>query len=270
MKNKRLLIILIIFAFLTLIVVLSSTIFTVSKIEVVWTTVRNVLDSEDDEDIIESAQFKMGESIFFVDKEKYINNLEKENPYLLVYGIEIMFPNKLVVYAAERVPVYALKVTDSSQPAEYNLILMDKTLKVLEIAAPSVLTDSATLNVLEIQNIPLSDLDFEVGTIASQLVADNILPNFINAMESAGYSKIQLKAFVNKLILESCTRYEFTIYTNWGITIIIDDASKKFTEKIFFALSVFEYCHDAPVPITSGTINVFETENGIIEGGHNY
>ena len=65
MKNKRLIILLSVFAFLVLIAVLCSTVFTVKKVQVNWLTTKAIF-TESDETIIKDV--KKGESVFLVDK----------------------------------------------------------------------------------------------------------------------------------------------------------------------------------------------------------
>ena len=102
MKNARLLVILGVFVFLTAIIVLGSTVFTLSTVEIGWLSTTKVLSATSDSKLIESAEFDKGESVFLLDKEKYRNKLEQNNPYIKVINLEIKFPNKLKVTVVER------------------------------------------------------------------------------------------------------------------------------------------------------------------------
>jgi hypothetical protein len=270
MKNKRLLVILIIFVFLTLVIVLSSTVFTVSNIEIKWLVQPQRFNKSDEAVIIESAEFKRGESVFLFDKERYITKLETNNPYLMVKGIEIVFPNSIVLHVAERQVEYALKVTNAQQPSSFNYVFLDDELKVLEISTLPIIPSSTSFNVLEVINMPLSDADFTIGTFAEQLLVNDVLTELAFAAKVSGYNSINFRAFVKNIILEFGTRSELTIYTNWGINIVINDATHRLTEKIIFGISTYNELHDAPAPVVSGTIEVFETAEGNIEASHYY
>lgn len=79
MKNKRLIIFLSIFVFLAVIVVLSSTVFSLRSVAVEFAPDPFEQSQNADEpkevananEIIESANFRYGESIFFVSKKTY-------------------------------------------------------------------------------------------------------------------------------------------------------------------------------------------------------
>lgn len=270
MKNKRLLVILIIFVFLTLVIVISSTAFTVSKVQIKWLVQPQRFNKTDEVAIIDSAEFKRGESVFLLNKEHYINKLESNNPYINVLGLEIVFPNQVVLHIAERQVEYALKVSNAQQTGSFNYVFLDDELKVLEISTLPIIPSSTSFNVLEIVNMSLSDADFTVGTFAEQLLVNNVLTELAFAVKFSGYNNINFRAFVKNIVLEFDTRCELTIYTNWGINILINDATNKLTEKIVFGISVYNELHDAPAPVVSGTVEVFETSQGTIEASHYY
>ena len=80
MKNKRLVILLSVFAFLVLIVVLCSTVFTVKKVQLQWLTTKENFSSTDNE---VASDVKKGDSVFLVDKKeitkKIYNNIIEES-----------------------------------------------------------------------------------------------------------------------------------------------------------------------------------------------
>ena len=90
MKKKSLIIMLSIIGFIVLVVVLSSTIFSLKKVNLTFYSNTLRLTNKNEE-IISSGNFKYNQSIFFIDKKKYISNLEKNNPYLKVINIETNF-----------------------------------------------------------------------------------------------------------------------------------------------------------------------------------
>ena len=84
MKSKRLIALLIVFGFIALLVILSSTVFTLQSISLNWLTTRSVLAEETIDTFSENVKFPMGESVFFLKKSKIVEDLEKEYPYLQV------------------------------------------------------------------------------------------------------------------------------------------------------------------------------------------
>ena len=76
MKNKKLIGFLIVLVFLTVLIVLNSTLFTLQKINVHWLTTKSELKSSIDYDIVSNVS--KGESIFLVNKNKIKDQLEKK------------------------------------------------------------------------------------------------------------------------------------------------------------------------------------------------
>ena len=126
MKSKRLIVMLCVLVFLTVLIVINSTLFTLQSISVNWLTTKNQLQKFKDYEIIEDVS--LGQNIFLVKKENIANKLEKDFHYLRVVSIETKFPNKIVIHCAERESLYAVKLSDK----EYAII--DERGKVLDIS----------------------------------------------------------------------------------------------------------------------------------------
>ena len=80
MKNKKLIGILIILVFLTVLVVLNSTLFTLQTISINWLTTKYNLEDVKDYTMVEDIN--KGESIFLIKKDEIASSLEKKYPYL--------------------------------------------------------------------------------------------------------------------------------------------------------------------------------------------
>lgn len=78
--------------------------------------------------VISSADFQFGKLMFLQEKDKYIIDLERNNPYLETLKIEAVFPNKFVIKARERLPVFYI----SNEETKY---ILDKDYKILEISS---------------------------------------------------------------------------------------------------------------------------------------
>ena len=166
MKHKRLYIGLSIFVLvLGLLFLFSFTVFAVRDIEVDWKTNKTNITQSDD-DIIASADFRIGGSVFFHGKKTYIENIEKENPYIEVLNIETVFPSKFIIHLKERLEVYCFK----TQKGYY---VCDDKLKVLKILENF---DSTEENAILIDGVVVSQ-NYEVGQVMK-------VENFANIYQS--------------------------------------------------------------------------------------
>ena len=166
MKHKKLYIGLSIFVLvLGLLFLFSFTVFAVRDIEVDWKTNKTNITQSDD-DIIASADFRIGGSVFFHGKKTYIENIEKENPYIEVLNIETVFPSKFIIHLKERLEVYCFK----TQKGYY---VCDDKLKVLKILENF---DSTEENAILVDGVVVSQ-NYEVGQVIK-------VENFANIYQS--------------------------------------------------------------------------------------
>ena len=166
MKHKKLYIGLSIFVLvLGLLFLFSFTVFAVRDIEVDWKTNKTNITQSDD-DIIASADFRIGGSVFFHGKKTYIENIEKENPYIEVLNIETVFPSKFIIHLKERLEVYCFK----TQKGYY---VCDDKLKVLKILENF---DSTEENAILVDGVVVSQ-NYEVGQVMK-------VENFANIYQS--------------------------------------------------------------------------------------
>lgn len=243
MKNKRLLIILVVFSILVLFVVLGSTVFTVSKIEVKWKTTSDYLSSLTDEEVLNDIDIETGQSVFLLNKQSYIDKLEQAVPYIKVYAIETVFPNKLVVYVGERVPVYALKVSDSANVGSFLYVVLDEELKVLGIRTIINPNSNSEPVLLEIGSANFTDLNFSVGNSAKNVIDNKLFYDFCYAVKM--YDLHPVNIFKNMTVefgynttitLQPLDNEEIT-----GVTFVIKDAKVRLQDKVEKVLSIIEY-----------------------------
>lgn len=242
MKNKRLLVILIIFGVITLAVILGSAVFTVSSVELKWETTTNIFSTVDSDDIIDAGDFDMGQSVFLSEKQTYIDNIERAYPYIQVVNIETVFPNKLVVHVAEREPIYALKVTDSNNSNDYAYVMLDKYFKVLTISN-LVLPSNTTPIVLEIDGSTLVDTEFNVGQVASFVEHYTMFNSFVDYVKSYGFHPVNIYGsmtvqfgYNTTLTIDPIDNEEIS-----NITVLIQDANTRLKEKVEKSLQTLEY-----------------------------
>jgi len=256
MKNKRLIIILSIFAFLVLTAVLCSTVFTVKTVKVNWLTTKVGIE-ESDEVII--SEIKTGGSVFLVDKEALINDLEIKHPYLKVDSVEIKFPNKLVLHTAVRKELYSLKIKDNKYA------ILDGECKVLCIVSDTKLSTMQNKPVpINLEGYSIIEENIEVSKIANLGWIRNVLNNFSLALYQNGYDEISTKNNI-KSINVNVLGYEnsINIEMNYGVSIQIQEISQKLTEKFGMAINIYDNL--TAQEKSKGIIRVY-TSNGVVGG----
>ena len=144
MKKKWIIALSVIVGIVLILVILAFTLFSLKSVSIDYRTNKTYITATDDE-IIEDAKIDMGGSVFFRNKQYYIDNIERANPYVKVVNIETVFPSSFVIHIAERQKVFAV---------EHNgqCYIVDEDYKVLEIIGEynPEQTDAILLNGLEV------------------------------------------------------------------------------------------------------------------------
>ena len=237
MKNKRLIILISIFAFLILIVVLCSTLFTVKNISVNWLTTlpkEHVLIGKDGE-MCESIE--KGGSIFLYDKESARVTLEEKYPYLNVVKIETKFPNKLVLHVADRQELFALKLNNDCYA------ILDGTNKVLakynglQYEALSETSNPPIL--VEVSGQTITTDEIFVGKIAQISRISSVLSSTHEAIKRHSYEDVYAKGFIKKLNINLDYNSNITLSTSYNIDIKITKISEDLTFKITGGIAAY-------------------------------
>lgn len=253
MKNKRLAIILTMLLFIAVVVVLSSTVFSLSTIEVKFYSTTNNLTNLNDS-IIESGNFNIGENVLFLNKTLHTNLLEKANPYLKVLNLETVFPNKIYINAMERNEVFAIKLSDNSY------VVCDEELKVLK-------TQSAYYN--HAQNamelfVTTTEENLSAGDFLTTSKNNLILNSFV-ALKEWDLSYVNLKAKIKSITIDYDDRInQIMIEMRSGVKIIIYEADKLVSDKMNLAFSFYENTENDYT--SEGVIEIRQLNNGQITG----
>lgn len=222
MKTKRLVLLLSIFALIVMIVILSSTVFSLSKVEVAFLEVPTKYSTEMNAEIIKSGDFKKGQSIFLVKKKTHITKIEQQYPNLKVVGIETCFPNRLVIQVVERQEFLALY---NHSVEKYYVV--DSDMKVLRIVE----------NLTALGNVArcmiTQDLsNYNYGEfIASDRVTE-ILTKLADAFWRCGYSEKEMNAFVKSVYVDTVNN-ELNISTYCKFRFNIKKPDTKLAQKLF-------------------------------------
>jgi len=255
-KNKSLVIILSIIAFIVLFVVLSSTIFCLKNVELNFLSNTINLTGQN-EQIIESADIKYNKSIFFADKEEYAKNLEEKNPYIKIINIETLFPSTIRINAVERNELLCVK--GFSDNAFKSFMIMDDELKVLKTEKEYV---NKKTNAIFVNFEGENSVFVEQGQVFSDATNTNLLKKLTTELLAYNNSVVLLKANFEEITFNFSSQDNLKIKMRSGTEIVIEDISTKFSEKFMLGLSTYDSVENK----TSSKITVYENNDGKVVG----
>ena len=237
-----------------MVVVLSSTIFSLKSVEVKFlSSTENLTDKETQ--IVQSVKFRYGENLFFANKSKYVTKLEKANPYLRVVNIESIFPNKYVINAVERNECYVIKLSNNKYA------VTDEHMKVLKILD---VYQNNTANAIEIKNSQLATQQVEAGDFFE---TNDYFLNLFNSFREWKLSYADLKAKITSIEVDYEKTDRLLINMRSGVQIVINSSSNQISDKLNLAFSFYDTKKDKngnDVDYTkSGIILITETETSI-------
>ncbi len=261
MAKKKLIIILAIFIGLALIILLSSDVFKLTHVELSFTDEYRENVDPSDEEIIKDGYFDYGSSMFMLNKDLYIKNLESANPYLKVINIESKFPNKIVINCYERIEVYNVAFDGGYAITDNELFVLDKT---TGINPPN---DRTTIDMSSISLSKVKTGDYLPDIQSYNMYArvaicleeyalstsDNLLPNMVE--ESIG------KIFESVKISEG----KANIKLEDGLTLIIDEADEYLLDKFRLGMSTFDKIKSEGKDVSKGYIDVRKVGEGKIQ-----
>lgn len=248
--NRRLILLLGLFGFVVFIIVLSSAVFSLKTTELNFLSTTHQLN--DNESILNSAQFEYGQSIFFINRDSYIENLEQNNPYLKVVSLEVVFPNKLIVHAVERNEMYAFKLSNNTYA------ITDDELKVLAIKPTFVnSTDNAVQVFLYNENIPLANAVLG-QTIVLNGANIELLKSFSKNSREWENNLANLRANIKQITLNYEQANTLNIEMRQGVHIIIVKANEFLSDKLQMGYSVYD---SNEIDRTTGIILIIKQQN---------
>ncbi len=254
-KNKSLFVILSILVVLVLVIILSSTIFCLKNVKLNFMNITTKLTNQNEE-IISSGNFKFNQSIFFVNKEKYRQTLEKNNPYLKVVNIETIFPSTIVINAVEREELFATKSYVGGEFAGY--LIYDDELKVLNVDKKY---ENNKLNAI---NLEISGVNADSVSVGEKLnfEQNNLIEGLANELYGYDNNPSILRAIFEKITLNYSSNDDVLILMRSGTEILIKGSSVKLGDKFRLALSTYNKISDKQ----NSKIEVREHSDGVIRG----
>jgi len=243
MKGKRLIVLLSVLAFLTVLIVINSTLFTLQKVSVNWLTTKYVLDLNNVKDYNITDKVHLGGSIFFVEKDEIAEDLERSFSYLRVVSIETKFPNKIVIHSAERESLYAVSLGSN------RYAVLDEMGKVLNISTYERLFEGADLGtrpiLVDFLSVSLSDKDLTIGEYVESEYVAYILSSLSRSLRESGYSPTTSKGVLKSVSIESKEGYSLVnMQTRNGMVITIDDFEICTTDKLMLGFERYNSLHN--------------------------
>ena len=242
-KNTKIAIAVIVLAVLTLIIVLSSTVFAVGSARLIWyNQPTGTLATLTNQNILESSGVQ-GNSVFLLDRDEAIKNIEERYPRLRVIDIEICWPNIMNIHAIERQEVYAVATSSG-------YCITDEYLRVLDTVSSF---SSTNVNPV-LLNLPNLTGSFERGDTIPHDYATTFVELY-NAYIALGRDLTDMRAMCASI---DYTNAKLTISTHFGVTIILDNPTQNTQAKMRMAIGTLDklgtedYGH--------GTITVFVNE----------
>lgn len=207
--NRKLVTLLSCLAVVVIIVICMSIAFTINGVSVNTTNGLSMTEEEINEIYLDSGIVKHS-SIFGLDEDISISNIEMLHPDLKVISIERKFPNKVVINITKRIPIIAVSITDGTYA------LLDRELKVVEI-------------VNEIEDKYISYISgIKINTIQKGSFVEDFdwLENIVSSAEKLSFVNRRFSSFIVKIEREIYTEVENNktlLTTNTGVVFVIDD-----------------------------------------------
>lgn len=262
MKSKKLIVILCVLAFLTVLIVINSTLFTLQTVSVNWLTTKYVLDIDSVKDYDLTDKIELGGSIFLVQKDEITSELEKSFPYLRVVSIETKFPNKIVLHTAERESLYAIGL------GENEFAILDELGKVLQISTYESIfegtgADLGTRPILiNFESVPANDKDFVIGEEIGSEYIKYIVKSLSYSLRETSYIPATSKGVLKSINIVSDGKTSYvSIQTRNGMILNINEFENYTTDKLMLAFERYNTLHNEGVVDCTIEVWYCETTN---------
>jgi len=240
-KYKNILIILsVVIGVILTAVIFCFTLFTVKDVKLDFRT--ELKHPYEQAEIIKKSDIKEGSCVFFLKKDKFKENIEKNFPYLEVINVETIIPSHIVIHLAEREEFYAVLHNNS-------ILICDDEFKVLRIENETSYESTTTNAIfikggLNISNIEIAEgdfLDFKQDGLKNlynaMLLNSRNRPemlSFIKEIEITDYSEKDVLIDGNKIEKQMQTSIKITTHNDrWVFINNIDYGLKYKLQKLF-------------------------------------
>lgn len=207
--NKRLLGIFIAVAVAVVVIVVCCVMFLTGSVEV-RTTDNLTLEDETVNAIITQSGIRKGESVFAIDESEAVNAVEKANPTLKVVDIERKFPNKVVIYIAERTPLMAIAF-EEQESGEKLYAVVDNELKILKATG-----EDGIVGLTVVDNFTIAGGEDSVGSFVGD--KSTWLAGVVAGAQKVSFVSSRFTAFVKSITFG---QINVSVKTNTGVTLVL-------------------------------------------------
>lgn len=210
--NKRLLGIFIAVAVAVVVIVVCCVMFLIGSVEV-RTTDNLTLDDETVNAIISQSGIEKGESVFAIDENASVSAVEKANPYLKVVDIERKFPNKVVIYIAQRTPLMAIALEDKENGELYAVV--DSELKILAVVQKDGIAGLTYVN-----NFTVAGGEEIAGSFVGDM--SDWLKGIVEGAQSVSFVAGRFTDFVERI---DFGQINVSVKTNTGVSFVLKNVA---------------------------------------------
>ncbi len=249
-KNAKIAVIVSILSVIVLIVVLCSTVFSIQNAQLIWYSERtSTLQTLNNETALKATNAQ-SKSVFLLDKEKAINNIQKKYPTLRVIKLEVAFPNILKIHATERQEVYALPISNNKYA------ITDEYFSVINIvnSFSSINTNAILINTDAFLNLSPQKSD------VIDIFGDKVYKDIYTAFQELSKNLADFRAIIASATLTDST---LTLKTHQGTTLKLDKPFANTTAKMRLAIKTFDLLSAEDYP--NSTIEVFVNNQNKLE-----
>ncbi|MBQ8749611.1 MAG: FtsQ-type POTRA domain-containing protein [Clostridia bacterium] len=217
-------------------VLLLSLVFVVKDVEVNLLKTSNSLSNEQIESIVsETNVAPMGQSVFFFDRDKATEKIEKAVPNIKVINLEVLFPNVISINCEERIPVFAVRLNNST----FNYAVIDDELKVLDTLS----ANNEYINLTFKQDV--EDMTFDDLQKGDKVIVEsaNLLKSFFTTLKEFSLTEsVLLNTFTDIEVYNRHSQNQSYIslkfYTKVGYTIEMYNISQEVDKKVNILVNI--------------------------------
>ena len=207
--NKRLIGFFVGLVALVLVIVISCVVFIIGDVSVEQTSNLD-LQEEQLNSILEDSGVVKYSSIFGLDENIAMQNIESNNPFLKVVSIERKFPNKVIINVTDREPLLNVEIEEN------RYAILDRELKFLTVVETG---DECLKNTTNISGVSISK-EYHIGSFVKM----NWLSSLIQEAERLSYINARFTTFIKQIEYRVTENGNLVLFkTNKGVSLVTYD-----------------------------------------------
>ena len=208
----------------------------------------------------------MGESIFLINKNEIVGELEKKYPFMRVVSIETKFPNKLVIHSAERESLFAVELSNNE------FAIIDGMGKVLKYTNSSIFAghDLGTkpIKLYFGNSISINPEHFVIGENVKEIKIVSLVNQISKALLESGYSPTTSKGVFTSISVDTTVEGStVNMQTRNDMIIKLNNAEQFMTDKLLLGLQLYNTWQQQGA--VSGIVDVWHNKiDGVIRADY--